>query len=36
MDAHLAALTIENGAVLYTTNRDFRRFEGLQLKNPLA
>jgi len=34
--ASLAALSIENGAVLYTTDRDFRSFEGLQLKNPLA
>ena len=36
MDAHLAALAIENGAVLHTTDRDFRRFEGLQLKNPIG
>jgi len=36
MDAHLAALAIENGAILHTTDRDFRRFEGLQVKNPLA
>jgi toxin-antitoxin system PIN domain toxin len=36
MDAHLAALAIENGAVLHTSDRDFRRFEGLQVKNPLA
>ena len=35
MDAHLAALAIESGAVLYTTDRDFRRFEGLQVQNPL-
>ncbi|SRR6266545_38519 len=34
MDAHLAALAIEHGAVLYTTDRDFRRFEGLQVMNP--
>jgi toxin-antitoxin system PIN domain toxin len=35
MDAHLAALAIENGAVLHTTDRDFRRFEGVQIRNPL-
>ncbi len=35
MDAHLAALAIENGAVLHTTDHDFRRFEGLQVRNPL-
>lgn len=34
-DAHLAALTIENGAVLYTTDRDFARFPGLRWQNPL-
>ena len=36
MDAHLAALAIEHGAVLYTADRDFRRFEGLEVKNPLT
>ena len=36
MDAHLAALALENGAVLVTTDRDFRRFEGLTVTNPLA
>ncbi len=35
MDAHLAALAIEHGATLHTTDRDFRRFEGLQVTNPL-
>jgi uncharacterized protein len=34
-DAHLAALTIECGGVLYTTDRDFARFPGLQWANPL-
>jgi toxin-antitoxin system PIN domain toxin len=34
-DAHLAALAIEHGALLCTTDRDFRRFEGLRTKNPL-
>ncbi len=36
MDAHLAALAIEHGAVLCTTDRDFARFEGLRLMNPLT
>jgi hypothetical protein len=35
-DAHLAALTIEHGAELCTTDRDFRRFRGLQIIDPLA
>ncbi len=35
-DAHLAALTIEHGGVLYTTDSDFARFPGLRWKNPLA
>jgi len=35
MDAHLAALAIESGSILCTTDRDFRRFGGLQLQNPL-
>lgn len=34
-DAALAALTIENGATLYTTDRDFSRFPGLTFLNPL-
>lgn len=34
-DAHLAALAIEHGAVLYTTDRDFARFPGLRTLNPL-
>lgn len=36
MDAHLAALSIEHGCVLATTDRDFARFPGLQTANPLA
>ena len=36
MDAHLAALAIEHGATLATTDRDFRRFDGLKLMNPLV
>lgn len=35
MDAHLAAIAIENGATLYSTDRDFARFEGLSWKDPL-
>jgi len=34
-DAHLAALTIEYGGVLHTTDRDFSRFPGLRWINPL-
>lgn len=35
MDAHLAALTIEHGGTLYTTDRDFSRFRELRVVNPL-
>ena len=35
-DAHLAALTIECGGTLYTTDADFARFPGLRWNNPLA
>ncbi len=35
-DAQLAALAIEWGGVLHTTDRDFARFPGLQWVNPLA
>lgn len=34
-DADLAALTVEYGGVLYTTDRDFARFPGLRWTNPL-
>jgi toxin-antitoxin system PIN domain toxin len=34
-DAQLAALTIEYGGTLYTTDRDFARFPGLRWNNPL-
>jgi toxin-antitoxin system PIN domain toxin len=34
-DAEIAALTIENGGVLYTADRDFARFPGLRWLNPL-
>jgi predicted nucleic acid-binding protein len=36
MDAHLAALSIEHGAVLCTTDRDFSRFRDLRTSNPLS
>jgi uncharacterized protein len=35
-DAEVAALTIEYGGVLHTTDRDFARFPGLRWVNPLA
>jgi uncharacterized protein len=34
-DAQLAALTIEYGGILHTTDRDFARFPGLRWMNPL-
>lgn len=34
-DAHLAALAMEYGLVLHTTDRDFARFTGLRWLNPL-
>jgi len=34
-DAQLAALTMEHGGVLHTTDRDFARFPGLRWINPL-
>jgi toxin-antitoxin system PIN domain toxin len=34
-DAHLAALAIEHGLELFSTDSDFARFEGLRWKNPL-
>ena len=34
-DASLAALTLEYGGVLYTSDRDFTRFPGLRWVNPL-
>ena len=35
-DTALAALALENGAVLCSTDKDFRRFKGLRLLDPLA
>jgi hypothetical protein len=34
-DAHLAALAVEHGCTLATTDRDFARFPGLNFFNPL-
>ena len=36
MDAHLAALAVEHGAPIATTDRDFTRFAGIELVNPVA
>ena len=35
MDAHLAALAIEHGLVLCSTDTGFKRFPGLRYENPL-
>ncbi len=35
-DAHLAALAVEHGLVLASTDGDFARFPGLRFENPLA
>lgn len=35
-DAHLAALAIEHGASLCTNDKDFTRFTGLKIINPIA
>lgn len=34
-DAHLAALAIDRGLILHTTDSDFARFPGLKWTNPL-
>ena len=34
-DAHLAALAIEHGLLLHSTDGDFARFQGLRWSNPL-
>jgi hypothetical protein len=36
MDAVIAAIALEHGATLYTTDRDFARFAALRWVNPLA
>ena len=35
-DAHLAALAIERGCPLYSTDNDFKRFAGVEHVNPLG
>ena len=35
-DAHLAALAIEHGYAVYSTDHDFKRFSGLKHVNPLS
>lgn len=35
MDAHLAALALEHGARIATTDRDFTRFPDLEIMNPI-
>lgn len=35
-DAHLAALAIEHGLTLVSTDGDFARFPGIRFENPLA
>jgi predicted nucleic acid-binding protein len=35
-DAHLAALAIEYGYTVFTTDSDFRKFAGVTVVNPLA
>lgn len=35
-DAHLAALAIEHGATLYSSDNDFARFPGLRWVDPLS
>jgi toxin-antitoxin system PIN domain toxin len=34
-DAHLAALAMEHGLVLCSTDEDYKRFKGLNFENPL-
>jgi hypothetical protein len=36
MDAALAAIAIEHGATLFSTDRDFARFSTLAWRNPIA
>ena len=35
-DAHLAAMAIERGATLYSSDNDFKRFPGIEHVNPFA
>jgi uncharacterized protein len=34
-DAHLATLSVEHGATVYSADRDFTRFPGVRVVNPL-
>jgi toxin-antitoxin system PIN domain toxin len=34
-DAHLAALALEHGATIWSTDHDFARFPGVEHRNPL-
>jgi len=36
MDAHIAALSLEHGATLCTTDRDFARFKGVRIEDPIG
>lgn len=35
-DAHLAALAVEHGLTVCSSDRDFSRFPGIRWENPLA
>ena len=35
-DAHLAAMALEQGAAIYSTDHDFKRFPGIEHVNPLG
>lgn len=35
-DAHLAAISIEQGGVIHSADHDFRRFDGLEYVNPMT
>jgi hypothetical protein len=35
-DVHLAAIALQHGLIVATTDRDFARFPGLRWENPLA
>ena len=35
-DAHVAALAVEHGCTLYSTDADFARFPGLRWSNPIT
>lgn len=35
-DAHIAALALEHGCTVYSTDQDFKRFAGVRHVNPLA